>query len=171
MGDLLSSKTNSQATTNNQIAQNAGGQAISGTGKGAAVAQGNNNIALAGGIRLSSKDGNNTLNFIQTDQGAVAAGTTVALAAINANSNASINAQNAALATSIHALEVVQDTQGHAADLIAQVQAGANDVALRATPVSAGEIAQTITATFKPVLIAIAVAAGIYGIYRFSKSK
>ncbi len=151
MGDLLSSKSNSQATTNNQIALNAGGTAVSGAVK-SSVLIGNNNTNV-GGIKTGN---NSTIHLVTTDYGAVASGEHVALAALESNTQAATYAINAGLQTNIAALNALTSGNRDSAALIAQVQAGANDVALKATPLQAGDLAAAVV---KPLMIFGAIVA------------
>lgn len=144
MGDLFSTKKNQQTTQNQQVGVSGSGAGLSGTIGGSQAAQ---NATATGNISAAARS---TVNIVSSD-----------LAAIQAMQAVSTGATNAGLLTSIHALDVVQSTQTNAASLIAQVQAGANDVALRATPVSAGEVSLATTAALKPLLISALVVAGI----------
>lgn len=144
MGDLLSSKKNEQTTQNQQVGVSGSGVGQSGTVGGSQAA--NNSTAL-GNLTAS---GNAAINIVTSD-----------LEAIQANKEVALAATNAGLQTSIHSLDVVQRTQENAAYLVAQVQAGANEVALKATPVSAGDVATAQTAALKPVLIAVVLLGGI----------
>lgn len=162
MGDFLSSKKNEQTTNNNQVGVSGGGIGISNPTR-SAVAVGSSNLAINGGIKAGNAS---TLNFVMSDQGAIAAGQAIALQALQDNTAVSALATNAALQTSIHSLDVVHSSQENAAALIAQVQAGANEVALRATPVSAGEVA---TAIVKPLLIGALILGAIILLPRLTK--
>jgi len=144
MGDFLSSKKNEQRTQNQQVGVSGSGVGQSGTVGGSQAA--NNSTAL-GNVTAT---GSGQINIVTSDLEAIQANRAISEAAISAGAQ-----------TSIHSLQVVQDTQRHAAELLAQVQAGANEVALKATPTSAGDIATAQTAALKPVLIAAVLLGGI----------
>lgn len=144
MGDFLSSKKNQQTTQNQQVGVSGSGAGLSGTIGGSQAAQ---NATATGNITALS---GSSVNIVSSD-----------LAALQAMQAVSTNATNAGLLTSIHSLDVLQSSQSNAAALIAQVQAGANDVALKATPVSAGDVALASGATLRPLLISAVVVAGI----------
>lgn len=144
MGDFLSSKSNSQATTNQQVGVSGGGVGQSGSIGGSQAAQ--NSTALG---NVTAAQGS-TINIVTSD-----------LEAIQGNTRIASEAINLAAATSIHSLESVQLSQKSAAALISEVQRGANEVALKATPVSAGDIATAQTAALKPVLMGGVLLAGI----------
>lgn len=144
MGDFLSKKTNSQATTNQQVGVQGGGAGLSGTIKGSQAAQ---NATATGNITAAS---GGSVNIISSD-----------LAALQSNQAIATEATNAGLQTSIASLDALQQTQNNAAALIAQVQSGANSVALQATPVSAGDVALATFAAFKPLLIGAGIIAAI----------
>lgn len=145
MGDLFSIKKNQQTTQNQQVGVSGSGIGLSGSIGGSQAAA---NATATGNI--SAGGTGSAINIVTSD-----------LAALQANRDIALEATNAAVQTSIHALDVLQTSQQHAAELIQQVQAGANDVALKATPVSAGDIATATTAALKPVLIVALIGAGI----------
>ncbi len=147
MGDFLSTKSNSQATTNQQVGVSGNGTGQSGTVGGNQA--GGNSTAL-GNLTAHS---NSTINIVTSD-----------IAALQANQAIATGAINAGLQTSIYALDTVQRNSHETNDLISQVVAGSNDVALKATPVSAGEIV-------KPILMLVAIAAGIVLLFQVIPKK
>lgn len=146
MGSLFKSSSAKQSTSNQQVGvQGTGAIGQSGTVGGSQAA--------SGAVALGNITGTGqTINITSSD-----------IAALESNQAIATTAINAANITSIHALETLQMGQNNAAALIAQTQAGANQVALAATPVSAGEVATAATATLKPILTVAVVAAVVIG--------
>lgn len=125
MGDLASSKKNTtnQATTNQQVAlQNDRG------GAGAGIS----------GSTLT----NSTVNVVSSDPDVVLG----ALAAMNhAGDNealVALNAANASFNTANRALETLENVSMQTGQVLDNANARASDIALRATPISGGEIAE-----------------------------
>jgi hypothetical protein len=146
MSLFSSSSKASQTTTNQQLGVSGSDIRAFGGVSGSSNVVAQSGTAIAGGLHGGTGA---VFNIVSSD-----------IAALESNQAIATTAINAANQTSIGALSVLQSTQSNAAALISEVQAGANQVALAATPVSAGEVATASTAALKPVLtVAVVIAA------------